>query len=88
MGNLKLWKNVSGDMQRETNKVAFEINFLNLRVGQKKLQTDLRILWFMVAVHGKKVVLISFSYSLHDAKISKTFLHIKSQLHQHSCNLQ
>ena len=26
-------KNVSGDMQRETNKVAFEINFLKLRVG-------------------------------------------------------
>ena len=28
----------------------------------------------MVAVHGKKVVLISFSYSLHDAKISKKIL--------------
>ena len=33
MGNLKLWKNVSGDMQQETTKVAFEINFLKLRVG-------------------------------------------------------
>ena len=75
---MELWKSASGNMQQETNKVAFEINFLKLRVGQKKFQTDLCILWFMVAVHGKKVVLISFSYSLHDMKISKTFLHIKS----------